>query len=146
MAETQQASIGYGGEVHLFDGTALYELREVKSFGQPTYERERVETTHLKSPAWRRQYITTFYVDSEIEVTLNNRPLSTTDTLLRAAVAAGDTRECLLVIPEDGVPVAQVPCTVKVTNYDPGQVNEDVMESTATLLVVTVDAIEAYAP
>lgn len=59
MAETQVASTGYNGEVHLStDGTALNldELVQVVSFSLPSDTAERVETTHLKSPGRRREY------------------------------------------------------------------------------------------
>jgi len=146
MAETQEASVGYMGEVWLHNGTALYELVQVKSFGLPTYEREKADATHLKSPGWRRQYISTFYADSEFEVMFNFRPLSTTDTLLRDALDEGDDRPMKLVFPENGVPVAQVELTAKVSGYSPGEITPDgVMEATATFLVQTIDEIEAYA-
>lgn len=146
MAETQEASVGYMGEVWLHNGTTLYELNQVKSFPIPgNEERETVDATHLKSPGWRREEIETFYVDEEFEVVLNSRPLSTTDTLLASAAAAKDTRAMLLVIPENGVPVAQVPLTVQVRSYVRGEVSIDgVMEATATFRIKTIDAIEAY--
>lgn len=147
MAETQEATVGYMGEVWLHDGSALYELQQVKSFGIPGGgSREQVEITHLKSPGWRRQYTSTFYEDSEFEVTLNSRPLSTTDTLLEAANAANDERDMLVVLPENGVPVAQISLIAKCTNYNRGEVTADgVIEATATFQVVSIDAIEAYA-
>jgi hypothetical protein len=145
MAETQEASVGYYGEVWLHDGSGLYELRQVKSFTLPTYERERVETTHLKSPNWRRTHTSTFYADSEFTATLNFRPLSTTDTVLRAALDAGDTRAMKLVIPENGEAAAQVELTAKVSGYEPGEITPDgLMEATVTFLVQTIDALEAY--
>ncbi|GLV22008.1 hypothetical protein TomMM35A_18610 [Sphingobium sp. TomMM35A] len=146
MAETQEATVGYMGEVWLYNGTALYELNQVKSFQIPGGgERDQVETTHLKSPGWRREYVSTFYADSDFEVTLNSRPLSTTDTLLEAARAANDTREMLVVLPENGEPVAQISLTAKCINYDRGEVTPDgLMEATATFRVVTIEAIEAY--
>ena len=146
MAETQEATVGYMGEVWLYNGTALYELNQVKSFQIPGGgERDQAETTHLKSPGWRREYVSTFYADSDFEVTLNSRPLSTTDTLLEAARAANDTREMLVVLPENGEPVAQISLTAKCINYDRGEVTPDgLMEATATFRVVTIEAIEAY--
>ena len=59
MAETQEASIGWGGEVWLStDDTEgnLVELVQVVSFSLPSDTADRVETTHLKSPGRRRQY------------------------------------------------------------------------------------------
>lgn len=143
MAETQDASVGYMGEVHL-DG---YELQQVKSFGLPPKERDRVEKTHLKSGNgnWTREYLMTFYQDREFQVVLNFRPLSDTNTKLDDAVADGETHTCKLVLPENGVPVAQIECTVKVTAKDDGEVTGDgVMESTSTFLVETIEAVEAY--
>lgn len=146
MAETQDASVGYMGAAWLHDGTALYELVQVKGFDIPNLgEREQVETTHLKSPNWRREYVSTFYEDSDFNVMLNFRPLSTTDVLLADALADGDIRAMKIIIPENGVPVAQIELTVRCINYTRGEVTpNDVMEATATFRVVTIDPIETY--
>jgi hypothetical protein len=146
MSELQEATVGYMGEVWMHDGSTLYELRQVKSFGIPNRgERERVESTHLKSEDWRREYIETFYEDSEFEVMLNSRLLSDTDAKLDAAHVAGNTRAMKVVIPQNGVPVAQITLTAKCTNYDRGEVSaEDVIEATATFLIVSIDAVAAY--
>lgn len=146
MAETQEATVGYMGEVWLDNGTTLYELNQVKSFNIPGGgERDQTETTHLKSPGWRREYVSTFYADSDFEVVLNSRPLSTTDTLLEAARQAGDVRDMKVVLPENGEPAAQIELTAKCINYDRGEVSADgVMEATATFRVVTIEDIAAY--
>ncbi len=146
MAETQEATVGYMGEVWLYNGTALYELNEVRSFQVPGGgTREQVEKTHLKSPGWRRQYLSTFYEDSEFEVTLNSRPMSTTDTLLEDARNDGDERDMLVVLPENGEPVAQIALTAKCTNYARGEVTPDgLMEATATFQVISIETIAAY--
>lgn len=146
MPELQEATVGYMGEVWLHDGTALYELNEVKSFQIPGGgERDQVETTHLKSPGWRREYVSTFYADSDFEVVLNSRPLSTTDTMLEAARAANDIRAMKVVLPENGEPTTQIELTAKCINYDRGEVSPDgVIEATATFRVVTISAIAAY--
>ena len=144
MAETQEATDGYNGEFWFHNGTALYELRQVKSMGQPSMEREREEVTHLKSPGRRRQYISTWYADQEIEVVLNSRALSDTDTLLRGAVAEGDVRAFKQVIPELGVPVAMVEGTARCISYDPGEIGDGAIEATATFLIETVGEIEEY--
>lgn len=146
MAETQKASVGYMGAVSLHNGTTLVELVQVKGFDIPNLgEREQVETTHLKSPAWRREYVSTFYEDSDFNVMLNFRPLSDTDVLLSDALGDGDTRAMKIVLPENGLPVAQIELTARCINYSRGEVSpNDVMEATATFRVVTIDAIEAY--
>lgn len=147
MAETQDATLGYGGEFHLHNGSALYELVEVKEFDIPgTGAREQVEATHLKSPNWRREYLSSFYEDSDFEVTLNTRMLSDTDVLLADALSDADTRAFKVVIPENGVPTTQIEGTARCTNYTRGRVVADgVIEATATFRVVTIDAAEAYA-
>jgi hypothetical protein len=147
MAETQVASVGYFGEVHLYNGTALYELKQVKGFDIPSRgEREQVETTHLKSADWRREYVSTFYEDSDFNVMLNFRPLSDTDVLLDDAHGDGDVRTMRVVLPANGVPYAMIDLTARCLNYARGEVGaNDVMEATATFRVVSIDAIEAYA-
>ena len=145
MAETQLASVGYMGAVSLHNGTTLVELKEVKMFDIPALgEREQVETTHLKSPAWRREYVSTFFEDSDFSVTLNFRPLSDTDVLLDAALTTSNTRSMKIVLPENGIAVAQVLLTARCINYTRGEVStNDVMEATATFRVVTIGAITA---
>lgn len=147
MAETQAATLGYGGEFHLHDGSVLYELVEVKEFDVPgPAPREQVETTHLKSPDWRREYTSGFYEDQDIEILLNSRPMSDTDVLLEDALDQGDNRTFKAVLAENGSPTAQVEGTCRVIGYNRGRVTPDgVLEATATVRIVTVDAIEAYA-
>lgn len=145
MAETQDATVGYMGEFWLHNGSTLYELREVQSFKIPEPgSREQVETTHLKSPGWRRTHVSTFYEDSDFEVTLNTRILSDTDTLLSDALSDDDVRAFKAVIPENGVPVANVSGTCRVIGYDRGTVEKDaVITATVTLRVVTISAAAA---
>lgn len=146
MAETQEATDGYNGEWWLHNGTALYELNEVKEFDIPDGgEREQAETTHLKTAGRRHAYISTFVADEDVEVQVNTRALSDTDTLLAAAKNAGDTRAFKAVIPENGVPVAQVTGTCRCINYKRGRVvNGQPLVGTATFRIVTVDDIAPY--
>jgi Lambda phage tail tube protein, TTP len=134
------------GSVSLHNGTTLVELVQVKGFDIPNLgEREQVETTHLKSADWRRTYVSTFFEDSDFNVMLNFRPLSDTDVLLADALGDGDIRPMKIVLPENGVPVAQVELTARCINYSRGEVSpNDVMEATATFRVVTIDPIEVY--
>jgi hypothetical protein len=143
MAETQDATLGYGGSFSLHNGTTLYELVEVKEFDIPSPgAREQVESTHLQSPNWRREYLSSFYEDSDFEVVLNTRLLSDTDILLADALGDGDVRAFKAVIPENGVDAAQITGTARCTGYARGRVVADgVIESTATFRVVTIDAV-----
>lgn len=146
MAETQSATLGYKGQFHLHNGTVLYKLLEVKEFDVPSDgAREQVEKTHLDSPNYRREYLSSFYEDSDFEVLLNCRPLSDTDVLLADALGDGDVRAFKAVIPENGVLTSQVTGTCRCTGYSRGRVTaEGVLEATATFRVVTITAIAAY--
>ena len=151
MAETQDATLGYMGEFWLWDADAttpaLYELQQVKEFDVAAGgNREQIEKTHLKSPNWRREYLSGFYEDNDIEILLNSRPMSDTDVLLQAANDGDETLPFLQVLPENGVPSTQISGTCRVTGYNRGRVTADgVMEATATVRIVTVDAIAEYA-
>lgn len=150
MAETQKATIGYNGAFFLSTtalAAQLVEMKEVKEFDIPgDGQRQQVQTTHLKSPGYRHEYVEGFYDDSDFTVTLNSRPLSTTDTNIEAARASGDTLAFKAVLPEDGVPTSQIEGTCRCIGYSRGRVSaEGVLEATATFRVVTVDAVEVYA-
>lgn len=142
MAEAQDATLGYGGTFSLHNGTTLYELVEVKRFQLPSPgTREQIETTHLKSAGWRREYVSGFYEDSDFEVVLNTRLRSDTDVLLADALDDGDTRAFEAEIPENGTAVTKIAGTAKVIAYERGEVAPDeVIESTVTLRVVTISA------
>lgn len=139
MAETQEASIGWGGEVFIStDATIanLEELVQVVSFGLPSNETDRVETTHLKSPNRRREYTSGLVDGGEVSVTLNFRPGSDTDLLLTAAQLEGDERAVRFNVPHLGVPAWSYMTTAIVTGYDAGEVTADgKMEATVTLAI-----------
>jgi len=148
MAETQVASTGYNGEVHLStDDTAgnLAELVQVVSFSLPSDTSERVETTHLKSPNRRREYTSGMIDGGEVEATLNFRPGSDTDLAIEEALASGDERAARFVIPELGTPTYQYDTTVVVTGYDKGEVVADgKMEATVTMAISGAVTGSAY--
>lgn len=146
MAETQVASVGYMGQFHLHNGSALYKLREVTSINPPERGgREEVESTHLESTGWRREHISTFYEDFTFDVTVNCRPLSDTDVLLDDAHADSDIRSFKMVWAENAIPTAQRTGTCKCLSYTRGEVTPDgLVTATATFRVVTINAVEAY--
>jgi hypothetical protein len=139
MAETQEASIGWGGEAWLStDATTanLAELVQVVSFSLPSDTGERVETTHLKSPNRRREYTSGLIDGGEIELTLNFRPGSDTDQAIEDAVTDGDERAVRLNVPELGTPAWTYDFVGVVTGYDKGEVTADgKMEATVTIAV-----------
>jgi predicted secreted protein len=126
------AKTGWGGEFHLHNGTVLFELVEVVSFTLPNGTSETVEATHLKSPNRRREYIAGMIEDGELEVVLNYVPGSTTDTLILDALADGDARAFMAVIPR-ATADWEIEGTVIATGYDRGEVVADgKMEATVT--------------
>jgi hypothetical protein len=141
--ELQEASIGFNGEVWLYDGSALKELVQVVSFTLPPDTDSKIETTTLKAPGRRRTFTAGLIEDSSFQAVIRYRPLSDTDILIRAARTAKDTRACKLVIPQNGVPYAQVELSVKVIGYDKGELTVDgVMDATVTF---EPQGVETYA-
>lgn len=146
MAETQEASIGWGGEVWVSsDDTVgnLEELVQVVSFGLPSNSTDRVETTHLKSPGRRREYTSGLIDGGEVSVTLNFRPGSDTDILLAAAQVAGDERAVRFNVPQLGTPAWSYTTTAIVTGYDLGEVTADGKMEAEVTLSITGDVTSA---
>lgn len=148
MAETQEASTGWNGEVWLSsDDTVgnLVELAEVRSFtpGSPTAER--VETTTLKSPNRRRTYTKGMIDSGEAEIVVNARRGSDTYTRLKAALEDGGDRYIRFNYPELGVLVWTDDVLGEITSIDEGEVAPDSnMEMTVTVAVNSVVASAAY--
>lgn len=148
MAETQEASTGWGGEVWIStDGTVgnLAELLEVRMFkpGSPTSER--VETTTLKAPNRRRTYTKGMIDSGEAEVTINARRGSSTYALLKAALNGTSERYVRFNFPELGTLVWTDDVMGEVLTLDEGEVSPDGnMEITVTIAVNSVVASAAY--
>lgn len=142
-----EASIGWGGEVHLSTDLTtanLVELVEVVSFGLPDAQVDEVEVTHLKSPDRYKEFIAGLADRGSVEVTLNYVPGSTTDTTISAARADGTTRAVRFVVPaQDGTPAWQIDTFAFVQGYARGPVTAgDKMETTVRLRI-TGDQTEA---
>ncbi len=137
MAETQEASTGYNGEVWINDGTDLYELVGVTGFGLPQNRRERVPAATLKDS--RPKTIAGRYIDGEFTVQLLYRPQSDTDVLLHELNESGEERAMKLAIPEqDGTIVEEWAFTGEVTGYEPNELDaETAMTATLTIEVQT---------
>lgn len=148
MAEDQEASTGYGGEVWIStDDTAanLSELVEVRMFRPGNATAERVQTTHLKSPGRRHQYTKGMIDSGEAEITINARRGSDTYTLLKAAQAAAGERYIRFNYPELGVLAWTQDVLGEVLSVDEGEVSPDGnMEITVTIALNSVVADAAY--
>jgi hypothetical protein len=148
MAETQEASIGWGGEVWLStDATEanLDELVQVVSFTLPNDQTDRVETTHLKSAGKRREYTGGMIDGGEVTITLNFRPGSDTDAAIEDAKDEGDERAIRFNVPHLGLPAWTYDTTGIVTGYDRGEVTPDgKMEATVTVALTGGMTSAAY--
>lgn len=149
MAETQEASTGWGGEVWMSsDDTAanLAELLEVRSFSPPSDGAlERVDTTTLKTPGRRRTTTPGLRADGEAQITLNARRGSDTFTALKAAKSDGAERYFRFNFPELGVLVWSDDVIGYVSDVDEGEVTPDGnMEMTVTVAVNEVVASADY--
>lgn len=147
MSETQEPSIGWGGEVYLSTDDSpgnLQELVQVVSFQLPNDEVDEVEVTHLKSPDRRKEFIAGLIDGGEVQVVLNYRPGSDTDTLIRDAKAAHDTRAIRFVIPENGIAAVQIDTFAWIKGYDRGEVSAgEKMEATVTFRITGSETQEA---
>ena len=148
MAETQEASTGWNGEVWLStDATAanLAELSEVRSFTPGSPSAERVETTTLKAANRRRKYTQGMIDSGEASIVVNARRGSDTYVLLKAALNAGDERYVRFNYPELGELVWTDDVLGVVTGIDEGEVAPDAnMEMTVTIAINSVASSAAY--
>lgn len=85
-----EATIAYKSQFWLEDTVnsptspvTLVKLQEVRRIQMPqSVGFERVEATHMESPGRRREFVDTFYEDTDFEVEMNRIPGSVTETLL----------------------------------------------------------------
>lgn len=139
------ASSGWGGEFHLYNGTALTELVEVVSFTLPNSVTEQLDASHLKSPGRKREFIAGMSDDGEIQIVVNYIAGGATDVLVRAAKAAGDNREWMAVVPRSTGVAWEIEGEGFISGWDRGEVVADgVMRGTITLKV-SGDQTEAAA-
>lgn len=146
MAETQVASVGWGGAFWFNDGSALYEAKQVVSFTLPNPEFEETESTHLKSANRYREFIDSLVNGGEVQVVMNYRPLSDTDTKLLAWLHGRAIRAIEFHIPESGVVAVEIATTGKCNAIDRGEVAADgKMEVTVTIRIASTDTQAAAA-
>lgn len=140
-------SIGYGLtlEVGNAPGTnpTYTELAEVLSFTPPGGAVDDVETTHMKSPGRRKQFIPGLIDGGTAVANFNYVPASATDTFLNAWRASAELRQVRATYPDGSTVI----CTAYVSDYVPENVVMDgKMTSTLSVKVsgaVTVSAAAA---
>ncbi len=134
-------SIGWGGQFHLHNGTALQQLVDATAFDLPQDEVDEHETTRLNAANRRKTFVAGMIDGGTFTVDLVYVPNSADDQLLLAAKAAGDTRAWKSVIPDDdGTPLRQFTGTGWVKKYAPNKV-ETGAPMTATLEIRVSGAV-----
>lgn len=139
-------SIGWGGEFHLHNGTALFELVGVSSITPPEDMADEREVSNLKSAGRRKEFIPGMIDGGEITVEMYHVPNSATDQLLLAAKAAADVRAWKIVFPAaDGTALRQYTGTGFAKSYKPNPItlNEPM---TSTLVIRVSGAVTEGAP
>lgn len=134
MAETQEPSIGWGGEFWLAtDDTVgtLVELVQVVSFSIPAVEVDEVETTHLKSTGQFKEYTDGLKDGGEVEVAFNFRPGSDTDEMLDDWEDGRGKRKVRFIVPLQGDTVKSYTASAVFRGYDRGTISPgEKMEAT----------------
>lgn len=131
MSEDTKASTGAKSQFWLHDGSALYQMRQVKNFQIPSPEYEELESTHLDSDA--KEYVPGDTDFGEFNVVMNFRPGSDTDTKLEAALAAQEERAFAAHVAVRKVLTRSYTGNCLVKKIDRGEVNRSgVMEVTVT--------------
>ena len=135
--ETQEPSIGWGGEAWLStDGTVanLAQMVQVKQFKVPGITVDQVETTHLKSPAQMKEFLDALGEGEEVGIVLNFRPDSDTDIACETWEAERGKRAIRFNVPIGGVPVKTYDGIYTFSGYDRGEVTPDgLMEATLSV-------------
>lgn len=135
--ETQDPSIGWGGEVWLSsDDTIanLAELVQVKQFKVPGVTVDQQEVTHLKSPGRMKEFLDALGEGEEVGIVLNFRPDSDTDLAAEEWEANRGRRAIRFNVPIGGVPVKTYDGIFSFAGYDRGEVTPDgVMEATVNV-------------
>lgn len=137
---------GWGGQVWLHNGVALTKLAGVTEieFPEETFDEE--EVTNLESPNRRKEFIRTLSDPGSFTVKMNYVPANATDTLCRAALAAGDGRAFKIVVPAaDGTASRMFTGTAFAKGYKPDALAAGKAKTITLLLRVTGAVTEGAA-
>lgn len=130
-----EAQIGLGTEFWLDNNAGtpvLTQLGEILSVSPPNPQTEEVEATHMASPNRRREYISGLIDDGEGVFEMNYVPGSTTDDLIRDALADGVTRGYKIVLP-DGAGTWEIEGECIVKGYERNIPIDDRMTASLTV-------------
>lgn len=134
MADTQ-AMIGYGSKYEVFDEglspAAWVAMGEIFNITPPSAEADRVEATHMQSPARAREYIPGLNTPGVASFQMNFIPGSASDVLIRAHQAAGTITQHRITFPNN----VTWTFTASFQSYAPDDPTDDRMTATVNINV-----------
>lgn len=154
MSENSEAQIPYLSKVYLEDRRnsptsppTLVKLREIRRMQLPqSASFEQAETTHMESPGRRREFLDTFYEDTDFEIEMNRIPLSETEMVILAAVDEKTDALAMRIEEYDGYThVATHVFDVKNVRYLPSDLEPD-QPKTATMTFKAASTVTTTAP
>lgn len=149
------AEIGYLSQFwleDLSDGSpqasppTLVKLAEVRRIQPPQGASfEQAEATHLESPGRRREFVDTFYEDTDFEVEMNRVPGSTTEAIILALVGQSGTYAARIVEYDGNTQVATHDFDVRNIRYTPSDIEADQVK-TATMTYKAASTVATTYP
>lgn len=129
-----EAEIGYKSQFWIEDlrdspeqsPPLLFKLNEVRRIQNPDSAGfEQAEATHLESPGRRREFVDTFYEDTDFEVEMNRVPGSETELVIKALQGQNGTYAARIVEYDGDVHVATHDFDVRNIRYAPSDLEAD---------------------
>lgn len=130
------ARIGYGTIYEIFDSAAtptpaFVEVAEVVEVTPGAAEADRIDATHMQSPARRREYIAGLIDSGEGSFVINWVPGGPTDTMIRTLFESGATAEHRITFPNH----ARVTFEAVIIGFEKEIPVDDRMTATITVAV-----------
>jgi len=140
------ASIGYKSQFWLWNPTAgaLAKLAEVRRIQMPAENLEQEEATHLESPGRRREYVDTFFEDTDYEVEMNRIPGSPTELLILSLIGSNEEYAARIVEFDGDVQVATHDFDVRNIRYTPSDIEPDQVKMATMTYKPASDVASTY--
>lgn len=125
------ASIGYGSQYAIHDGSTYVPLAEVYNIEPPQFESDDVDVTHMASPNRTREVIPGLINPGNVTIDMNFVPNSPADQRVRELLVSGEKLSHRITYPNGTTETF----TASVKGYAPAVPNEDKMTATVTMRV-----------
>lgn len=147
------AEIGYKSQFWLEDITTspqesppnLVKLAEVRRIQTPLSAGfEQAEATHLESPGRRREFVDTFYEDTDFEVEMNRVPGSATELVILALQGQSGTYAARIVEYDGNTLVATHDFDVRNIRYQPSDLEPDQVKTAVMTYKAASEVATSY--